>query len=601
MNTVTNTNRDLSRAGCEFRHIVDNFKFHMRDLQANICMMKAMNPEVIDGKTVYYEYVFNEEFIEQFEEEVDEGDFEEGDFGGASGSESAPTETNERVRIALIDDKLTVDICNDESGSMKQIISLVVVVKEGKFEVDYVDHFNPVWDPTIDESLQATLVAAGDDPSQFEDGDTAEISFKNSSPYWGTGQIDLSVLNSGGTILNELSAAFKSSPQMGDGGTWTSLVAGMADGDQGCSIWQGNGTFPPMRVGDHFRDDYTQKELKAAGWLLDDLFCWKGEGEVDESKETTVADWIEDPNSAGQCEFSEGGPGTESIECFTYEVTEGNVLSYVYDQGGYRDEVLAMSLPSHSDPTISFGNTWDCEVEDTPSEIDVAGIGPVAFDACFAYADMAQDNDRDIESCYEIEHSNEAQDEFIGDMNNNCANKAQIDMNGSVDTEMADICSCLNFTGDKCTTAEITCADAYNAQECMEWLVGFGVSGEGQDIYLCQTVKENDPYNAENMTKLCASDCYNLDTTSCANTEDKCTKVGALSMGECVDILFGYYDEEQFKEENSECSGVDFAKNTDQQLTAFCTCFEIQSADCTPLATTCKGVVPDVCLDKLVF
>lgn len=595
MYAVENTNREKSGAGCAVRSMVDQFKFQMRDIQANICMMKKMNFSVAEDNTVYFSYVFKEEFLEEFEERVEETQFDDEDFAmEASASESGVVETSERARITHGDDKLTVDICSDESGTMKQIISIAASVDDGKFSIELVDHFNPLWDPSLDETMRVSVLAATDDPSKFIDGDTAFLGFQTLSPTWGSGDITLTLENIGGTLTNELSAAFKSGNGNNDHGTWTDRVIGKFKNDQGCSTHESSGFYPAGRVGDFFRDDFSQSELSKAGWSTDDLFCWKG----DECE--SLADCIQDPNSSNLCEFSDGG-----TECFTYEVTEGDVISYVYDTSKalYYDEVLAMLLPTYADPVINMPSVWDCEIDGTATEIDPVSFGPETFAECFAIIEEGQDSDRDIESCFEQDKSGEAEDEFVGDMNSQCQNKVTLNMEETnVDAAMKDICSCLGYTGDKCTIAETTCADAYNVHECLEWLVGFSVHGEGQDNYLCPTLKWGDAYNAENLTKLCAADCYNMSETDCANTENTCTSFGAKIMGDCVDFLFGYYDEEQLKEENDQCSGVDWAKNVDSsstQLTAFCTCFEIQTAECTPLTTTCKGLKPDDCLDKL--
>lgn len=588
----------FSRAGCEMRSCVEEFKRQIKQFQSELCILKKMEEntdlEVGDGAFNYYEMTFTEEFLDDFFEE------EEGDLSVSPALKKTQiVEVTDRVRVGIIEDVLKVDVCSSEGGDMEQIISIQIAVDDGKFSGDLVDKFTNPFDTTEKESMQFSIDLAVEDPALFQEGDEASLIGKFDSPQWGGGRIDLSLKKKSGLLTNEVDAAFKSGDEEAEWGTWEALVYGIFDKNEGCSKWKATGTYPAEQIGNAFRDDFSLQEVQAAGYGTSDYFCWK-EADDPDSPDNTLADWIDSANSNNQCTFSEGGD-SGTTECFFYELVNSTVNSYVLDTGSasHFDDVDARTLLSYERPTIVFINEWDCEAESGASftDLDPSEVGSV-FEECFEFEDQA-DQDRDIESCYEQERSEDAMDDYFGDFE--CAGDVELTPEDTLnDSTTTDICTCLDFNTEKCKSVGVTCSEggADTVGKCLELVVGFGVQGDGGD-YICGDLKYSSQYTATNLTTMCT--CFGYTTEECNNIAKTCDAVDAHDMDQCLDASWGYYNEEDFGDESCNALG-DFETTTlddSGDFTNFCTCFAFEGADCDAVVADCSGRTVNGCLDKL--
>ena len=623
--------REFSRASCELRMEVEHAKKEIAHFTESMCFIKKLekhsNFAVAEGETNYFVASYQEDSFE--DEEHNQFDGEE--IGtDANGSENA-NEITDRFRVSLKANTLTIDICSNESTvnsdptNFQQIISMVYTVQDGNFVGSVVDSFAPEWNPNIRDKFGVSLELATDDPSKFKAGDTAILDAEFLG-YWGKGRIGLRLeKNTAGNLINTVEAAFENGSADADFGSWKSQIYGKYDKDQGSSIWKAVGSHPAETVGLSFPDPYSQDEIKAAinpstgnNWTTTDKFCWVPDSEITKSHDqTTMADWIEPANANGDCSFTEGGRGAKSVESFTFEKTDaGSIRGFVYPnaKATYYDDVVNQTFLPFETPTIEFGSTWSsCEADagNSFTPIVMNNIGEDIFKECFAHMGDKEDEDGDIKSCFAQEHSQGAQDVFMDGFNEKCENGIELDMAAAATPgNVEDVCSCLDYTPSKCDSVQTMCEGAYNVEDCMHMVVGFGVQGDGMSWDICPDLPADAPYNGKNLTKLCASDCFALDATECANLETSCTAYNVPNMQACVDTLFGYKDNNQLGTAaggNDDsvgngaalCENLDFTKNVGLQSTAFCGCFGLTDSECDAAEVTCDSLIPDRCFEVL--
>lgn len=401
--TVDESERRFSRAGCEIRSHVEEFKWQIKELRSNVCIVKKMESEA--GMEV------GEEAYNYYSMEFEAGEVP----GGGEEGGSADFGFGARIRVGLIDDTLHMALCTNEAtgSTYEQQMAMTFGVTDGKFDgvVKDIQLSNDENIPDGAFSIEALL--ATDDPEVFSEGDQASfLAQMNSS--WGAGHVGLDITKPDGVILNVVDAAFRSGDVDAEWGTWTSQIYGEYDPSEGCATWSSEGTFPAMLVSDAF-DEFALEELAAAGFESTDQFCWANpdEAECEDEDGCTITDFITEATD-GMCSFEEGGAG--STECFSFELNNGTLgyFELSAEEAAYYDAVAAHEgLDDFEAPTIAFegDEIWDCEAE---ADNEFVAIDPsdgtisAAFEECFA---INEDGGRSMESCYEKESQEDVQDE----------------------------------------------------------------------------------------------------------------------------------------------------------------------------------------------
>lgn len=385
--------KEYSRAACEIRSCVDEFKTEVKAFQVEKCFLEAFEEhtemQVGDGQYNYYVVTLDESQFEPVEDE----DGEEGDDGE---EEEDLGEVTTYVRAGVIGGTLNVSLCEpDEEGNYSQTLEMAFTVSDGKFD-------GTITDTWFDDDHQIHVNLATENPDNFSDGDEAALEGKFNG-QWGAGHINVDIAKTGETLTNTVDASFRSGDADAEWGTWTSTVFGTYDGQEGCTAWSASGTYPAETAGDVF----STKELTEAGLAASDRFCW-----VENEGGDSLADFVE-VSADGQCDFSEG---EGAVECFWFEL-EGETLNFFVhenDTATYFDTVSANSdLMDFSEPAITFVTAWDCQAPSGFTEIAVTPENEefaAAIQACLVLEE-ALDDDRDINSCEELEGEEDAEDE----------------------------------------------------------------------------------------------------------------------------------------------------------------------------------------------
>lgn len=397
-----------SRAACEVRACVDEFKSDIRSFQVEKCFLEAFeaetNFEVGDGDYNYFEVTLDES---EFEPAEESDDTETTDDADAQESEEEFDDEDlgvitTYVRAGVIDGVLNVSLCEpDENGNYSQTLEMNFEASDGKFD-------GTVTDTWFDDDYQINVMLASENPEDFGEGDEAILEGLFNG-QWGAGHIDVNIRKDGGTITNEVDASFRSGDAEAEWGTWTSTVYGLYDGQEGCSVWSSNGTYPAEVAGEVFGPE----DLADSGLATDDLFCWV-EPDDPEFEGDSLADFIE-MSSDGMCSFEEGG--ADQAECFWFDLTDGLLDFWVHENetATYYETVLANgSLRDFAEPDIDFVTPWDCEAPDGFTEVFLDGDNDefdAALEACLALEDEL-DEGRAITSCDQAESEEIVEEEL---------------------------------------------------------------------------------------------------------------------------------------------------------------------------------------------
>lgn len=416
--------QEYSRAGCELRSHVDEFKFQVKELRSNVCIVKKMESEA--GMTVGVgEYAYYNMDFEPGEGPGEDipGDFDcDTDCSSLSGEDQTQCEEiqaslcfgfSARVRVGVIDDTLHMALCTNESTGSEfvQTMAMRFGVTDGHFD-GIVKNVMPSnsgnEEPDAAFSIEAML--ATDDPEKFSDGDEAAFLAQMASNMWGSGHIGLDITKVEGAIRNTVDAAFQSGHADSEWGTWTSQAFGIYDSGEGCGTFASEGSFPALAASDAFDEQTLQVLFEEEGIEGSDQICWTHPEEGDCEDGCSIGAFVEEAVD-GMCSFDEGG-----TECFSYELDNGTLGYFVLDPDSaayYETVVEHEGLDEYVAPTIAFegDEIWDCEDE---ADIEFVEIDPsaeavmAAFESCF---DIASDDTRSIESCYEQETQHDAEGE----------------------------------------------------------------------------------------------------------------------------------------------------------------------------------------------
>lgn len=382
--------QEYSREGCEVRAQVDEFKQQIKQFQQQMCIMKTVEAESAIQVTVgqYNYYQLNME----------------GDFGPDEESQSQ----NVRLRLGLVDDALTLRICDqneDESYSLSN--SITFTVTDGAFNGTIVDNFTDAATGSTFASRITALIKS-DDPSDFAVGDTASLSGQFNGD-WGAGSVSLDIEKTDDGVTNTIDASFQSGGDDNPWGSWTSLVYGIYDADGGCSQFNSTGEFPAQPAEVVFAGVSAEEQSTISAELGESMFfCW-AEPADPTAEGLTIADFIEPAGEDGMCDFT-----NENTACFLYSAAEDGSLNFFVDDTGtsaYLDTVSSHDLGTFSAPSISFtaDEDWDCEA-------DAGGFTAVTLDSTVIAAVMEncmEDfSSRSMESCYDQEKDEQMQDEF---------------------------------------------------------------------------------------------------------------------------------------------------------------------------------------------
>lgn len=410
--------QEYSRAGCEIRSHVDEFKWQIKELRSNVCVVKKMESEagMEVGVDEYNYYSMEFDAGEAPGEDVEGGS---ADFGFGA-----------RVRVGIIDDTLHMALCTNEStgSSYVQTMAMTFGVTDGQFD-GIVKDVMPSNDGSggVDGSFSIEAMLATDDPDEFSDGDSASFLAQMASEMWGGGHIGLDITKDGDNIIDTVDAAFQSGNVDSEWGTWTSQAYGKFDSSEGCGTYASDGTFPAMQASDAFDEATLTILFEEEGIEGSDQICWTHpeEGDCEDEDGCSVGAFVAEAVD-GMCAFDEGG-----TECFSFELANGALGYFVLDpaEALYFDDV-----DDHSDfeadfdlPSIAFegDEVWDCNDgaadidDDNDADTDSAsdGFTPIdpteaavqaAFETCF---DIVTDEGRAIESCYEQETQDDAEHE----------------------------------------------------------------------------------------------------------------------------------------------------------------------------------------------
>jgi hypothetical protein len=393
--------QEYSRAGCEIRSHVDEFKWQIKELRSNVCVVKKMESEagMEVGVDEYNYYSMEFDAGEAPGEDVEGGS---ADFGFGA-----------RVRVGIIDDTLHMALCTNEStgSSYVQTMAMTFGVTDGQFD-GIVKDVMPSNDGSggVDGSFSIEAMLATDDPDEFSDGDEAAFLAQMASEMWGGGHIGLNITKDGDNIIDTVDAAFQSGNVDSEWGTWTSQAYGKFDSSEGCGTYSSDGTFPAMQASDAFDEETLTILFAEEGIEGSDQICWTHpeEGDCEDEDGCSVGSFVEEAVD-GMCSFSEGG-----TECFSFELESGALGYFVLDPADalyYEDVAANEGLDDFEMPSIAFegDEEWDCEDE---ADNEFVAIDPTeeavqaAFETCF---DIATDEGRAIESCYEQETQEDAE------------------------------------------------------------------------------------------------------------------------------------------------------------------------------------------------
>lgn len=388
---VNNPSTEFSRAGCELRACVEEFKSSVLAFRVEKCAMEAMethtDAEVGNGSYNFYEVTI---------------------------PASADPEIDEAVETVAVkvgynaddDEKLRIFLCElNSSGDLTHTLTATFEVADGKFVGTITDILESDENTSELDAFRLSASLATESLADWVDGDTGQLSGQFGG-YYGSGSITLDVAKADGTITNTVDAAFRSGDAEADWGDWTSLVYGVYNAEEGCSKWDSAGGYPAEDIEVAF-DEETQAELALAGWESAESFCWK---DADDPESEVLADWIEPADENGKCSFDEG-----STECFSFSFIDSVLNYFTYDTSlaTYFATVSGENLQSFSAPTVEFTSdeVWDCQAPNGFTEIDLTSNDAAidALAACFSLEEQ-EDEERNIDSCYDLEKEDDAED-----------------------------------------------------------------------------------------------------------------------------------------------------------------------------------------------
>lgn len=383
---IANSSTAFSRAGCELRACVDEFKQQVKEFNGNKCIIEAMETytdfKVGDGDYNYFRVLLP----------PDSG---VGDLHN----------THYRVRVGVIDSVLRLALCREQSSRARQTMAMRYEIADGKFAGTITNIWPSFQEAGADDAFRIAVNIPTDDPSKFSAGDSGSLTGQFNG-FFGAGSIQLNIAKESTTLTNTVDASFRSGGDTSTWGRFTSLVYGKYNADEGCSSWDASGTYPAQTVGNVFSSTTDRTALAAAGYATTSKFCWK---EADPATATSIVDWIQPARSNGTCTFTDAGN-----QCFTFSRTNTVLTAFVYSAGlaTYYDDVVGKALGTFAAPAISFAadETWDCTApaDFTPIDVTTNVALAAAVDACFDNFEEAQAS-RSINSCEELARERDAE------------------------------------------------------------------------------------------------------------------------------------------------------------------------------------------------
>lgn len=405
---VSNDSTDFSRAGCEYRQMIDEVKFTTADVQSNICIIKALEAadigvSVPDSGCNYYLMTIPAVFDEGH------GDIDEDTVKSTESTFSV------KVRICFNEDLLTLSLCDNESGTDAQTMWFDMKAVDGKFNGNLVDIFPSSQGSSVSEGFKVAIdLPKQESLADYQEGDEGMISAQFNG-VWGNGSMGLISSKEAEVATNVVTGSFQSvcdASAIGDCGDFTGSIYTKANADGGCSQFSSSGTFPAWDTCSVVGTEACQ-ELITAGIAdsTSDFICFKP-CEITEGQEPFFTDCVEADDN-GNCVFEDTG-----TECFTFSKdSDGTLHYYTYDTDQasadatiqtYHTLVSAQDLSTHEVPTVAFASdqVWDCAAADSFTEIDLSDSSNLsALDAmgtCFAHKD-GQNDARDKDSCHDQE------------------------------------------------------------------------------------------------------------------------------------------------------------------------------------------------------
>lgn len=400
---IENSSTDFSRAGCEYRTMMDEVKFNVKVVQTNICIMKEMeaNTEVTvpDAGCNYYQISIPMVFDDDQEVTIDENAVE--------GAAERTLVMN--VRLCFVDDQtLTLAMCNTESGTMEQRMWFDVTAADGKFDGTLIHTFPAPEAASKTESFKTAInLPKRESIADYQEGDEGTISSQFSG-IWGSGSMGLTTTVENDVAVNVVTGSFhsKCDDDLFDCGDFTGRVYTKANPEGGCTQFASSGSFPSWDRCSVLGSEGCQEVIDAGiVTATDDPICLKPcEGET-----PAITDCVEAADSDGNCAFDESG-----TECFTFQKSGSTLQSFTYDVDqedadatlvAYHTTVRDQDLSEHVAPTIAFttAQTWDCSAADSFTEIDLTDPSMItalsALESCFG--NLAEiDDARERDPCH---------------------------------------------------------------------------------------------------------------------------------------------------------------------------------------------------------